>query len=99
VPINHTELETKTRPPPPSACVKIQTLSGAVVQESKSKIKNQNSSKLRILQSFCTRVGGEKKTTTNVFHSLKNMNSLTSFLPCLLPSPPPLPLSIVQQSM
>lgn len=48
---------------------------------------NQNSSKLRILQFFCTRVGGERtNTTTKVFHSLKNMNSLTSFLPSLLPS-------------
>jgi hypothetical protein len=49
VPINHTELETKTRPAPPSARVKIQTLSGAVVQESKSKSKFQQAENSPIL--------------------------------------------------
>jgi hypothetical protein len=97
VPINHTELETKTPAAPPSARVKIQTLSGAVVNESKSKSKFQQAENSPILlyKSWETEQTHNKSIS---FPEKHEFPLLLSFLP-LLPSPPPLPLSIVQQSM
>jgi hypothetical protein len=97
VPINHTELETKTRPAPPSARVKIQTLSGAVVHESKSKSKFQQAenSPIFLYKSW----GGENKHH-NKSISFPEKHEFPYFFPSFLASfPPPLSLSNVQQSM